>query len=141
MGIDFGKKAQQTPVQTASQNVPPAEDDTVFEEYDIAADREQMSLQLVNSPEVDALASQIEVYNPETIVSFGSEAADEISKASDVVLNSMNMSQLDDSSEMLKALTKIMSNFDIDEIKDNPLKTVSLPQVSEKTAGKASRKI
>ena len=92
-------------------NVPPAEDDTVFEEYDIAADREQMSLQLVNSPEVDALASQIEVYNPETIVSFGSEAADEISKASDVVLNSMNMSQLDDSSEMLKALTKIMSNF------------------------------
>lgn len=120
MGIDFGKKAQQTPVQTASQNVPPAEDDTVFEEYDIAADREQMSLQLVNSPEVDALASQIEVYNPETIVSFGSEAADEISKASDVVLNSMNMSQLDDSSEMLKALTKIMSNFDIDEIKEKP---------------------
>ena len=91
-----------------------------FEEYDIAADREQMSLQLVNSPEVDALASQIEVYNPETIVSFGSEAADEISKASDVVLNSMNMSQLDDSSEMLKALTKIMSNFDIDEIKEKP---------------------
>lgn len=120
MGIDFGKKVQQTPVQTASQNVPPAEDDTVFEEYDIAADREQMSLQLVNSPEVDALASQIEVYNPETIVSFGSEAADEISKASDVVLNSMNMSQLDDSSEMLKALTKIMSNFDIDEIKEKP---------------------
>ena len=120
MGIDFGKKAQQTPVQTVSQNVPPAEDDTVFEEYDIAADREQMSLQLVNSPEVDALASQIEVYNPETIVSFGSEAADEISKASDVVLNSMNMSQLDDSSEMLKALTKIMSNFDIDEIKEKP---------------------
>ena len=120
MGIDFGKKAQQTPVQTVSQNVPPAEDDTVFEEYDIAADREQMSLQLVNSPEVDALASQIEVYNPETIVSFGSEAADDISKASDVVLNSMNMSQLDDSSEMLKALTKIMSNFDIDEIKEKP---------------------
>ncbi len=120
MGIDFGKKVQQQPVQTAPQNVPPAEDDMAFEEYDIAADREQMSLQLVNSPEVDSLASQIEVYNPETIVSFGSEAADEISKASDVVLNSMNMSQLDDSSEMLRALTKIMSNFDIDEIKEKP---------------------
>ncbi len=120
MGIDFGKAAQQTPVQAMPQNVPPAEEEPVFEEYDIAADREQMSLQLVNSPEVDALASQIEVYNPETIVSFGSEAADEISKASDVVLNSMNMSQLDDSSEMLKALTKIMSQFDIDEIKEKP---------------------
>ena len=32
----------------------------------------------------------------------------------------MNMSQLDESSEMLKTLAKIMSKFDIDEIKDNP---------------------
>lgn len=56
----------------------------------------------------------------ETIVSFGAEAAEEISKASDVVLNSMNMSQLDDSSAMLNTLAKIMSKFDIEEIKDNP---------------------
>ena len=42
------------------------------------------------------------------------------SKASDIVLNSMNMSQLDDSSEMLNTLAKIMSKFDIEEIKDNP---------------------
>ena len=54
------------------------------------------------------------------IVSFGAEAAEEISKASDIVLNSMNMSQLDDSSEMLNTLAKIMSKFDIEEIKDNP---------------------
>ena len=32
----------------------------------------------------------------------------------------MNMSQLDDSSEMLNTLAKIMSKFDIEEIKDNP---------------------
>ena len=55
------------------------------------------------------MASTIEVNNLETIVSFGAEAAEEISKASDVVLNSMNMSQLDDSSEMLNTLAKIMS--------------------------------
>ncbi len=30
------------------------------------------------------------------------------------------MSQLDDSSEMLNTLAKIMSKFDIEEIKDNP---------------------
>ena len=53
-------------------------------------------------------------------MSFGAEAAEEISKASDVVLNSMNMSQLDDSSEMLNTLAKIMSKFDIDELKENP---------------------
>ncbi len=36
------------------------------------------------------------------------------------MLNSMNMSQLDDSSEMLNTLAKIMSKFDIDEIAENP---------------------
>ena len=75
---------------------------------------------LTNSPEVDALASQIDVYSLDTIVSFGAEAAEEISKCSDIVLNSMNMSQLDDSSEMLNTLTKIMQKFDIDEIRENP---------------------
>lgn len=48
------------------------------------------------------------------------KAAEEISKASDVVLNSMNMSQLNETSEMLKSLAKIMDQFDINEIKDNP---------------------
>lgn len=79
-----------------------------------------MTQTLVNSPEVDALASQIEVYNLESIVSFGAGAADEISKCSDVVLNSMNLSQLDDSSAMLNTLAKIMDKFDIEEIKENP---------------------
>jgi uncharacterized protein YaaN involved in tellurite resistance len=79
-----------------------------------------MNTELVNSEEVDAIVSTIEVNNLETIVTFGSEAAEEISKASDVVLNSMNMSQLDDSSEMLNTLAKIMSKFDIEEIKENP---------------------
>lgn len=37
-----------------------------------------------------------------------------------MVLNSMNMSQLNETSEMLKSLAKIMDQFDINEIKDNP---------------------
>ena len=77
-----------------------------------------MNTQLVGSPEVDALVSKIEVNDLETIVSFGAEAAEEISKASDVVLNSMNMSQLDASSGMLADLAKIMSQFDINEVKE-----------------------
>lgn len=116
MGLDFSK------TQTTETPAAPAEpkNEMVVQEYDITADRQQMSAQLVNSAEVDALVSQIEVNNLETIVSFGSTAAEEISKASDVVLNSMNMSQLDGSSEMLNTLAKIMSKFDIEEIKDNP---------------------
>ena len=83
----------------------------VVEKYDIVADRQQMNAELVNSKEVDDIVSTIEVYNMDTIVSFGAKAAEEISKASDVVLNSMNMSQLNETSEMLKSLAKIMDQL------------------------------
>lgn len=117
MGLDFSKTAQQSVVTT-----PPAAKNEieVVESYDIVADRQEMNTRLVDSPEVDALVSTIEINNLETIVSFGAEAAEEISKASDVILNSMNMSQIDDSSEMLVTLAKIMDKFDVDELKDNP---------------------
>ena len=91
-----------------------------YQAYDILADRQQMNKVMVNSPEIDALASQIEVYNLESIVTFGASAAEEISKCSDIVLNSMSMSQIDDSGMMLAALAKIMDKFDIKEIKENP---------------------
>ncbi len=116
MALDFSKTTTQQ-MATAPDTKNEIE---VVEQYDIVADREQLNQKWVNSPEVDALTSTIAVNDLETIVSFGAEAAEEISKASDVVLNSMNMSQLDDSSAMLNTLAKIMSKFDIEEIKDNP---------------------
>lgn len=115
MGLDFSRGSGQQVSAAQVRN----EVETV-EHYDIVADRQQMNAALVNSPEVDALASQIEVYNLETIVSFGAEAAEEISKASDVVLNGMSMAKIDESSAMLTSLSKIMSKFDIEEIKENP---------------------
>lgn len=114
MGLDFKKAAVQQPTA-----VPDTKNEvSVVEKYDIVADREKMNAELVNSKEVDDLVSTIEIDNLETIVTFGAEAAEEISKASDVVLNSMNMSQIDDSSQMLNTLAKIMSKFDIEEIKE-----------------------
>lgn len=101
-------------------NTEPKPESDVVESYDIVADREKMNLELTNSKEVDDIVSTIEVFELNSIVSFGSEVAEEISKASDVVLNSMNMSQLDESSEMLNTLSKVMSKFDIDELKENP---------------------
>lgn len=90
------------------------------QEYDIVADREAVREQLAKSSEIDDLTSLIEVDNLESIVSFGAQTAESISKASDTVLNGMNLAQLDESSAMLKTLTKIMSQFDIDEIRDDP---------------------
>lgn len=115
MGLDFSKPAEpQPPVKEEESN-----ETEIVEQYDIVADRERMNAELVNSAEVDALVSTIEVNNMDTIVSFGSEVAEEISRVSDVVLNNMNMAQLDESSEMLNVLAKIMSKFDIEEIKED----------------------
>ena len=66
--------------------------------------------------EIEKLVSTIDVNDTNSIVNFGSEVAEEISKASDQVLNSMNMSQLDDSSAMLQALSKVMDQFDMKEL-------------------------
>lgn len=116
MAIDFTKPNQQDAIAVTQQ----PGTDMVVKEYDIAADRQQMTQELAKSPEVDALLNTIEINNMDTIVSFGAEAADEISRASDVVLNSVNMSQLDDSNELLNTLAKVMSKFDIEEIKEKP---------------------
>ena len=113
MAIDLGRK-------TDSTAQAPATIEFEVTPYDIQEDRAQLNQKYVNSAEVDALTSQIVVDDLETIVTFGSEVAEQISKTSDVVLNSMNMRQIDESSEMLNLLAKIMDRFDIDEIKDDP---------------------
>lgn len=125
MGLDFSKVPTQEKVeeQTSVMTQPQMETKNELEvvpTFDVVAEREKLDEELVNSPEVDALVSTIEINNMESIVSFGAPVADEISKCSDVVLNSMNLSQLDDTSTMLNTLSKIMSNFDIEEIKENP---------------------
>lgn len=121
MGLDFSKTKTQSTVSPAmAAGANDKNEIEVVEAYDIVEDRQQMNNALVGSQEVDDIVSTIEVNNLESIVSFGAEVAEEISKASDVVLNSMNMSQLDDSSEMLNTLAKIMDKFDVDELQENP---------------------
>ncbi|MCI9595098.1 MAG: toxic anion resistance protein [Lachnospiraceae bacterium] len=117
MALDFKRPAGMG--QTAVSPQAKAEV-AVVEKYDIVEDRKRLSEELANSQELDDVVSTIQVYELESIVTFGAEAADEVSKASDVVLNSMNMDQLNDSGQMLTTLTKIMDKFDIDEIREDP---------------------
>ncbi|MGN0793128.1 MAG: toxic anion resistance protein [Aristaeellaceae bacterium] len=116
MALNFSRP---TPTQTAAA---PESDTALMEvqQFDIIADQQETVRQLAHSPEIDALTSTIDVNDLDTIVTFGSHSAEEISKASDVVLRSMNLSQLDQSSQMLQALAKIMDQFDPDELKENP---------------------
>ncbi|MCI7760111.1 MAG: toxic anion resistance protein [[Eubacterium] saphenum] len=87
--------------------------------FNIVVKTDEIKQQLATSEEIDKLVSTINVNDSSTIVKFGAEAADEISKASDQVLNSMSLAQINDTGNMMKALANIMDQFDIDEIKDD----------------------
>ena len=53
------------------------------------------------------------------MVTFGKDVAEDIAKSSDVILNSMSIAQVNDSGELLTTLSKIMSKFDLDEIRED----------------------
>lgn len=89
-------------------------------EYNIQLERKEIVEKFENSLEVDEIASKIVVYEPETIVSFGNEVAGEIAKCSDTILNSINLSQINETGEMLLLLGKIMDKFDLNEIVEKP---------------------
>ena len=84
--------------------------------YSIVETKSQLKNEIANSAEVDKLVSTIDIRDSNSIVKFGSDVAEQIAQASDQVLRSMNMSQLDGSSEMLNALAKIMEQFDAKEL-------------------------
>lgn len=69
-------------------------------------------------PEVQALTSEIEVQNPNSIIMFGQQASECISKISDELLASMRTVKSEEASEVLVALTKIMDKFDVTELEN-----------------------
>lgn len=84
--------------------------------YSIVETKKQLNTEIANSAEVDKLVSTINIRDSNSIVKFGSDVAEQVAQASDQVLRSMNMNQLDGSSEMLNALAKIMEQFDAKEL-------------------------
>ncbi len=85
-------------------------------EFNIAVTKNELEQQILNSDEIDKLTSQIDVNNPNSIVTFGGPVAEEISKASDQVLNSMNINQINDSGKLLQNLAAVMNQFDGKEL-------------------------
>ena len=107
-------------LNSSSSKVTPEQIDDTPQVFDIQEEKKALVEKMVNSKEVDAIVSSIDVTNMESLVSFGGEVAEKISKASDVVLNSMKMDQIDQSSQLLVALNDIMKRFDINEIESEP---------------------
>ena len=119
MGLDFSK-AKTGEAEAVTSEVAENEALPTIQTFDIAVESAKIKNELVDSAEVDALVSKIELDNLDSIVTFGGEVATEISKSSDLVLNSMNIAQIEETSKMLGVLTNIMSRFDIEELRQEP---------------------
>lgn len=111
--INLQNKTEQTQVAA------PATTQTPQENFRLAECRQGYIDDFEKTGELEKYTAKIEVFDPNSIVKFGSEAAEEVSKSADVVLNGMNMDQINNSGKMLEALDKIMGSFDIDEIKED----------------------
>ena len=85
---------------------------------DFSSDISEYKQRLRGMRDVQALTSEIDVHNTNSIVNFGQKASDNISKISDELLNSMRAVKSEEASEMLVNLTKIMDKFDIKEIEN-----------------------
>ena len=86
--------------------------------YDVIADRDATVAALKDSPEIDALTSRINVYDMNSILTFGAGAAEDIARASDAVLRGMSAPGQDDSGPLMTALAGLMAKFDADELQE-----------------------
>lgn len=69
-----------------------------------------------NKTEILALTDKLDLTDSNSLVTFGKEAADEISKCSDSILNSVEMDKITGAGNLMKSLTTIMDKFDVQEL-------------------------
>lgn len=113
--INLQNKTEQEQTQVAE----PTTAQTPKENFSLAECRQGYIDDFKKTGELEKYTAKIEVFDPNSIVKFGSEAAEEVSKSADVVLNGMNIDQINNSGKMLEALDKIMGSFDIDKVKED----------------------
>ena len=88
-------------------------------------------MKLRQDPQVEALTSKINVDDPNSVLVFGKEASEGISKVSDGLLSTMKAVKAEEAGEMITQLTKIMDKFDIKDLHD-----VKEPSMFEKIFNK-----
>jgi uncharacterized protein YaaN involved in tellurite resistance len=119
MALNFtpSSKKQEEVIDTTATTTA-VEETPVQEEFSMAEVKQELTTKIVNSDKIDKLTSEIDVSNPNTLVTFGSKVAEEVSKASDQVLNSMNIDQINDSGQLMTHLANIMNQFDAKELEE-----------------------
>lgn len=109
--------------------------DNQEENFSLEKTTNEIALKVKNSPEVTALAQQIDVNNVETVMNFGQNTAQEISKFADQILSSMETTKVEDSGTLLVQLNKIMDKFDVKDFEEKK------PTIFQKMFSKAKNTI
>lgn len=68
-----------------------------------------------NSPEIQAIKRHIDIENLNSLVTFGSQSAVEISRFSDMIINSIRRTKLDEATDLTMNLSKIMDAFNLND--------------------------
>jgi len=92
--------------------------DFEMQEVDLEKKVNEVAVKLKSSPEVQKIATQLDIRNAQAIMSFGQDTALEISKFSDRILSSISNSSVEDSGKMLHQLNSIMGKFDKKDFED-----------------------
>ena len=116
MALDFSKLNDETRENVSEE----LQEKTEEAKYDIVEERKKINEELYNSEEVNEIISSINLNDFNQLVNFGAKAADEISKASDIVLSNTNLSQVYKTSNVIKTLNNILEKASIEEIKKEP---------------------
>ena len=89
-----------------------------IQEAEVANFTQNYKQKLRQLPEVEALTSEIHVDDLNSILVFGQQASEGISKVSDNLLSTMKTVNAEEAGEMIQQLTKVMDKFDIKELED-----------------------
>lgn len=91
----------------------------VMEKNEVAAFTQNYKAELRQLPEVQAIVENLDVTNMNEILAFGEKPAEFISTVSDKILHNTNLVKQEEVGEIMTHLTKIMSQFDMEDF-ENP---------------------
>lgn len=87
-------------------------------EFDLEKQKNEVMTKVKDGPEVRSIVRQINIEDVGSIMTFGKNTAEEISRFSDAILQSMQTTKVEDSGELLLQLNKIMEKFDIKDFEE-----------------------
>ncbi|EDS76768.1 toxic anion resistance protein, tela family [Clostridium botulinum C str. Eklund] len=91
---------------------------TNFSEVNLEKKANEILETVKNSPEVLAIAKDLDVKNVDCVMNFGQDTATEISRFADQILHSIETTKVEDSGTLLIQLNKIMDKFDIKDFSE-----------------------